>query len=148
MRGKERMIRLQSGVSLSPLTYMFAPCALTSCTMLIQVFLTKFQTDEHGLLFVYKELSVIYHVNSGTFDNIPNHQEWAIVSLRSLALENLMTCSFTDYTHSSNYLCSFTKKPASTHTHLNLFLKDTNLQANNKKRTLFPLGGLSIVVSC
>jgi len=98
------MIRLQSGVSLSPLTYMFAPCALTSCTMLIQVFLTIFLTDEHGLLFVYKELYVMYHVNSGTFDNIPNQQEWAIVSLRSLAWENLMTCSFTDYTHSSNYL--------------------------------------------
>jgi hypothetical protein len=67
----------------------------------------------------------MYHVNSGTFDNIPNRQEWAIVSLRSLAWGNLMTCSFTDYTHSSNYLCSFTKKPASTHTHLNLLLKDT-----------------------
>ncbi len=146
-RGRERMIRLQSGVSLSPLTYMFAPCALTSCTMFIQVFLTKLPTNEHGLLFVYKELYVMYHVNSGTFDNIPNQQEWAIVSLRSLAWENLVTCSFTDYTHSSNYLCSFTEKPASTHTHLNLLLKDTNLHAN-KKRTLFPLGGLSIRGSC
>jgi hypothetical protein len=63
---------------------------------LIQVFLTKFPTDEHGLLFVYKELYVMYHVNSRTFDNIPNQQEWAIVSLRSLPWENLMTCSFTD----------------------------------------------------
>jgi hypothetical protein len=59
---------------------MFAPCALTSCTMLIQVFLTKFPTNEHGLLFVYKKLYVMYHINSGTFDNIPNRQEWAIVT--------------------------------------------------------------------